>query len=80
MIKQDTLSSYQEEIELKQQYKHLLTKELSMYYDKILQAIEIEPSIAIECLSNEAGIQQLVPYFIHHFKIEIKIILKMKTK
>lgn len=71
-IKQDTLSSYQEELELKQQYKHLLTKELSMYYDKILQTMQTEPSIAIECLSNESGIQQLVPYFIHHFKLEIK--------
>lgn len=71
-IKQDNLSSYQEELELKQQHKHLLTKELSMYFDKILQTIDSDPEIAIECLENESGIQQLVPYFLHHFKLEIK--------
>lgn len=71
-IKQDTLSIYQEELELKQQNKHLLTKELSMYYDKILQAIDTEPEIAVDCLLNETGIQQLVPYFLHHFKLEIR--------
>lgn len=72
VVKHDNLSHYQEELELKQQNKHLLTKELSMYYDKILQAMETEPEIAIECLANESGIQQLVPYFIHHFKLEVK--------
>lgn len=71
-VKQDSLTAYQEELELKQQNKHLLTKELSMYYDKILQTMETDPEIAIDCLLNESGIQQLVPYFLHHFKLELK--------
>lgn len=29
--------------------------------------METDEDIAIECLKNESGIQQLVPYFIHHF-------------
>ncbi|KAI4292648.1 transcription initiation factor TFIID subunit 6 [Pancytospora philotis] len=71
-VKLDSLATYQEELELKQQHKHLLTKELSMYFDKILQTMDADPEMAITCLLNESGIQQLVPYFIHHFKIEMK--------
>ena len=72
VVKQDSLTSYQEELELKQQNRHLLTKELSMYFEKILQTIETDPEIAITCLLNETGIQQLVPYFLHHFKLEMR--------
>ncbi|XP_077301520.1 uncharacterized protein LOC143922168 [Arctopsyche grandis] len=72
VIKQDSLTCYQEELELKQQNRHLLTKELSMYFEKILQTIETDPEIAITCLLNETGIQQLVPYFLHHFKLEMR--------
>lgn len=71
-VKQDSLSMYQEDLELKQQNKHLLTKELSMYFEKILQTVETDPEIAISCLLNETGIQQLVPYFLHHFKLEVR--------
>lgn len=71
-VKLDALTSYQEEVELKQQHKHLLTKELNVYFDKILQTMETEPSIAVDCLKNETGIQQLVPYFIHHFKMLLR--------
>lgn len=71
-VKLDSLAIYQEELELKQQNKHLLTKELSMYFDKILQTMDTDPDVAVSCLLNESGIQQLVPYFIHHFKIEMR--------
>lgn len=75
-VPNDNLTTYQEELELKQQNKHLLTKELSMYFDKIIQTIETDSSVAIECLQNETGIQQLVPYFLHHFKLEIRASFK----
>lgn len=71
VAKKDTLGAYQEEAELKSQNKHMLTKELSMYFDKIIQAMETEEEIAISCLHNESGIQQLVPYFVHHFNEQI---------
>lgn len=69
--KKDTLGTYQEETELKSQNKHMLTKELSMYFDKIIQAMESDEEMAISCLYNESGIQQLVPYFVHHFNEQI---------
>jgi len=70
--KLDRLTMYQEELELKQQNKHLLTKELTVYFDKILQIMYTDPKVAMTCLENESGIQQLVPYFIFHFKMEMK--------
>ncbi len=71
-IKMDPLAIYQEELEYKQHYKHLLTKELCMYFDKILQTMETDCEMASSCLRNETGIQQLVPYFLHHFKSELR--------
>lgn len=78
--KKDTLLTYQEDTELKTQNRHMLTKELSMYFEKIIQAMETEEDIAIECLKNESGIQQLVPYFIHHFNQQIMKNLKNSIK
>lgn len=78
--KKDTLLTYQEESELKSQNKHMLTKELSMYFEKIIQTMETDEDIAIECLKNESGIQQLVPYFIHHFNQQIIKNLKNPDK
>ncbi|WUR04110.1 transcription initiation factor TFIID subunit 6 (TAF6) [Vairimorpha necatrix] len=78
--KKDTLLTYQEEAELKSHNKHMLTKELSMYFEKIIQTMETDEDIAIECLKNESGIQQLVPYFIHHFNQQIVQNLKNSDK
>ncbi|KAJ3099979.1 Transcription initiation factor TFIID subunit 6 [Phlyctochytrium planicorne] len=49
--------------------KHVLSKELQMYYDKITECI-LSPSeelknLAIESLARDPGIQPLLPYFIH---------------
>ncbi|ADM12432.1 transcription initiation factor TFIID subunit TAF6 [Encephalitozoon intestinalis ATCC 50506] len=80
VAKKDTLGTYQEEAELKSQNRHMLTKELSMYFDKVIQAMETDEEIAMECLHNESGIQQLVPYFIHHFNEQIVKNIKNKEK
>ena len=81
--KNDQLSSVQDEMIIKKQIKHRLTKELNMYFEKILQVMETNPEISIECLENETGIQQLVPYFIYQFnsdlRNEIKNCEKVKT-
>jgi transcription initiation factor TFIID subunit 6 len=71
LVKKDSLGTYQEEAELKSQNKHMLTKELGMYFDKIIQAMESDEEMAVECLHSESGIQQLVPYFVHHFNEQI---------
>lgn len=66
--KKDTLLTLAEEVELKYQNKHILSKELQLYFDKIISLIKNDQeSIAIECLLNESGMQQLVPYFVQHF-------------
>lgn len=71
--KEDTLASMKEDLEIRNHMKHLLTKELQLYYEKIVQFIKDKEtvSMASECLKNESGIQQLIPYFVHFFNEEI---------
>lgn len=75
-VKNDHVSNLQEEMVIKKQIKHRLTKELNMYFEKILQVMDTEPTISMNCLENETGIQQLVPYFIHQFNTDIKAEIK----
>lgn len=66
----ETLHHYVEDAEIKATNKHVLTKELQAYFDKINSFIngdEMEHKMALECLENDSGIQQLIPYFIHLF-------------
>ncbi|KAL6122888.1 TFIID 70K subfamily [Nucleospora cyclopteri] len=79
-VKNDNISNYQEEMVVIKQIKHRLTKELNMYFEKILQVMETDPSISMDCLSNETGIQQLVPYFIYHFNNELRNDIKNSEK
>lgn len=71
--KEDTLASMKEDIEIRNYMKHLLSKELQLYYEKIVQFIKEKETVlmAAECLKNESGIQQLIPYFVHFFNEEI---------
>ncbi|KAI5191599.1 transcription initiation factor TFIID subunit 6 [Nematocida minor] len=71
--KEDTLAAMKEDVEIRNHMKHLLSKELQLYYEKIVQFIKDKEtvSMASECLKNESGIQQLIPYFVHFFNEEI---------
>jgi len=71
--KEDTMAAMREDIEIRNHMKHLLSKELQMYYEKVVQLIKDKEGIelASECLEKESGIQQLVPYFVHFFNEEI---------
>ncbi|EIJ89026.1 transcription initiation factor TFIID subunit 6 [Nematocida parisii] len=71
--KEDTLAAMKEDIEIRNHMKHLLSKELQLYYEKIVQFIKDKETVALasECLKNESGIQQLIPYFVHFFNEEI---------
>lgn len=64
ITKQDI--NYQEDLEFRNNTKHILSKELQMYYDKIISSLTTDRSV-ISHLENESGIQQLVPYFIQYF-------------
>ena len=48
--------------------KHVLSKELQLYYDKIVESIVSEndniSSIAVASLSKDTGIQPLLPYLV----------------
>lgn len=78
-VKQNQLSTYTEETEFKNTSKHIISKELALYYEKLLSFLEDEEkiTIAIECLKTESGIQQLIPYLIQNIKE--KIIKHMAT-
>ncbi|KAI8855247.1 hypothetical protein BC829DRAFT_378421 [Chytridium lagenaria] len=61
--------------------KHVLSKELQMYYDKVTECI-LSPSddlrnLAVESLAKDPGIQPLLPYFIEF--ISDKIIKSMRS-
>lgn len=72
-IKQNQLTPYTEESEFKNTTKHIISKELSLYYEKLLSFLEDEEkvTIAIDCLKTESGIQQLIPYLIQNIKEKI---------
>lgn len=78
-LKQNQLTTYTEDSEFKSTTKHIISKELSLYYEKLLSFLEDgeKVSIAIECLKTESGIQQLIPYLIQNIKE--KIIKYMNT-
>ena len=64
-----------EDAEIKPQVKHVLSKELQLYYDTIISDLLDGSSVslteysnaalsAISALKNDAGIQQILPYFV----------------
>ena len=58
-----------EGVETKKQVKHVLSKELQLYFEKIASALTNEESegireTAIASLRNDPGLHQLVPYLV----------------
>ncbi|KAG0439488.1 Transcription initiation factor TFIID subunit 6 [Dictyocoela muelleri] len=60
--------NYQEDLEFRDNTKHILSKELQLYYEKIIDSLNTSSCAYLEF---ESGIQQLVPYFIHYFNENI---------
>jgi transcription initiation factor TFIID subunit 6 len=54
--------------EIKPLVKHVLSKELQMYYERITTAVlsqdEVLRATAISSLQNDPGLHQLLPYFV----------------
>lgn len=71
----DSLAAMKEDLEVRNHMRHLLSKELQMYYEKVVSFLKDEDeqkrAVARECLRKESGIQQLIPYFVHFFNEEI---------
>jgi len=58
-----------EGVETKQQVKHVLSKELQLYFERIANALTNEDTeavreTAIASLRNDPGLHQLVPYLV----------------
>ncbi|KAG5461804.1 MAG: hypothetical protein BJ554DRAFT_5951 [Olpidium bornovanus] len=56
------------EVEVKPLVKHVLSKELQLYYERVSQAVlsrdDILRGFALTSLSQDPGLHQLVPYFV----------------
>jgi transcription initiation factor TFIID subunit 6 len=54
--------------EIKPLVKHVLSKELQMYYERIVSAVlsqdEVLRATGISSLQNDPGLHQLLPYFV----------------
>ena len=58
-----------EGVETKQQIKHVLSKELQLYFERIVNALTNQETdnvreTAIASLRSDPGLHQLVPYFV----------------
>jgi transcription initiation factor TFIID subunit 6 len=61
-----------EGVDTKKQVKHVLSKELQLYFEKVANALTNEESegireTAIASLRNDPGLHQLVPYLVAFF-------------
>lgn len=67
-------------MELKPLVKHVLSKELQLYYEKITEALlSLDDDLrgaALESISEDNGLQQLLPYFIQFITDQITENLK----
>jgi transcription initiation factor TFIID subunit 6 len=58
----------EQKADVKPLVRHVITKELQLYYEKITEALlsdsEVLRNTALESIREDQGIQQLLPYFI----------------
>jgi len=59
---------FDKKIDIKPLVKHILSKELQLYYEKIVTAVlHHDPELrdaALESVAEDHGIQQILPYFV----------------
>lgn len=71
-----------ESVTMKPQVKHILSKELQLYFEKICSALLDENNLdyrnaAIASLKSDPGLHQLIPYFVQF--IAEKVTHNLKT-
>lgn len=68
--KSHTGSGISDQVDVKPLVKHVLSKELQMYFERITEAVLSEDerlrSQAFESLRMDPGLHQLLPYFVQH--------------
>ncbi|ORX55696.1 DUF1546-domain-containing protein [Hesseltinella vesiculosa] len=64
-----------DQIDVKPLVKHILSKELQMYFERITDSIVSDDerlrSQAFESLGNDPGLHQLLPYFVQHIQKKV---------
>jgi transcription initiation factor TFIID subunit 6 len=64
-----------EEIEIKPIVKNILSKELQLYFEKVINTIKTENeasiNLVLESIKNDIGIQPLIPYFVQFISEEV---------
>lgn len=60
----------QEDAEVRSNIRHVLSREMQLYFDTILADLHSGNSVkiaaALEAVKGDSGVQQLLPYFIQH--------------
>jgi transcription initiation factor TFIID subunit 6 len=75
-------TSGSEGVETKQQVKHVLSKELQLYFEKIANALMNEETesvreTAIASLRNDPGLHQLVPYLVAFIAEKVPVLKRV---
>ena len=76
-------TSGSEGVETKQQVKHVLSKELQLYFEKIANALMNEETesvreTAIASLRNDPGLHQLVPYLVAFIAEKVPVLKRVR--
>lgn len=78
VVGKDKKSANDKETEIKPLVKHVLSRELKLYFDKVVDVLissdpqkEILKYAALNSLKNDPGLHQLVPYFIQFVSEQI---------
>ena len=76
-------TSGSEGVETKQQVKHVLSKELQLYFEKIANALMNEETesvreTAIASLRNDPGLHQLVPYLVAFIAEKVSVLKRVR--
>lgn len=78
-----TISALSDSVDVKPLVKHVISKELQLYFDRVVQALisrnandEQLKNSALSSLRNDPGLHQLVPYFVQFVQEKISENLK----
>lgn len=68
-----------QEVDVRPLVKHMISKELQLYFDRVVRALDDEngKSTALYSLRNDPGLHQLTPYFVQF--VQEKISANLKT-
>ena len=90
--KNHSVSALSNDVEVKPLVKHVISKELQLYFDRVVEALLTSPgpdtsdnsaslrNIALNSLRNDPGLHQLVPYLVQFVQEQISENLKSNVE